>query len=517
MKIKGKKTLKNGVLAGYILQKDGSWKWRFITGPSKKKRGGQNIKEGRLNKLIRERVNVNKNNPKIINKLKNLSLSLEQKHLASPKVFGKHDNKIYKKMYEDLQKIIKMKSSKNKAEYFLSNEIRKRINKSIEKWTVKKINCETRRCKKQRVASKLMEKDIKQINTLINSLRKSTDNSNNSSRANDNNVDNAKLFFIYLKNFYKCYFNCNDSEICCTAEKNKLLDNWFNVFCKKDKQCDSNEFLLFILNNIEKKYGKFLCNDKKSFNELKTCLNGNKIANLLSCIVRKKIIYKKNSEPDKINFKPEWNIKVDTDNNSTIEPYKISEHDEQGENALNVNQMKTQYCFSNNYVLLNYLIFDIKRDADGKAKLDSNGKVQFYKKNIKINNINKNIVNQDNEEYELLGIICHSGGKSINFGHYVAYVKRGNQVWYCSDKEINKSSFNKYTGGGTPYILLYKKKSHTIPELSKPKKLENGGNSYDNTCYANSALQLLFSIPEMCDILTSKKFVNRNQPRNANI
>ena len=55
-----------------------------------------------------------------------------------------------------------------------------------------------------------------------------------------------------------------------------------------------------------------------------------------------------------------------------------------------------------------------------------------YKKDIKINNINKNIVNQDNEEYELLGIICHSGN-NLNSGHYVAYVKR-NKVWYCSDK-----------------------------------------------------------------------------------
>ena len=51
-----------------------------------KKRGGQNIKDSRLNKLTSGRNNVNKNNPKIINKLKNLSLSLEQKHLASPKV-----------------------------------------------------------------------------------------------------------------------------------------------------------------------------------------------------------------------------------------------------------------------------------------------------------------------------------------------------------------------------------------------------------------------------------------------
>lgn len=36
MKIKGKRVLKNGTTAGYIKQKDGSWKWRFITGPRKK-------------------------------------------------------------------------------------------------------------------------------------------------------------------------------------------------------------------------------------------------------------------------------------------------------------------------------------------------------------------------------------------------------------------------------------------------------------------------------------------------
>lgn len=40
MKIKGKRVLKNGTTAGYIKQKDGSWKWRFITGPRKKKQLG---------------------------------------------------------------------------------------------------------------------------------------------------------------------------------------------------------------------------------------------------------------------------------------------------------------------------------------------------------------------------------------------------------------------------------------------------------------------------------------------
>jgi hypothetical protein len=34
MTIRGKRVLKNGVLAGYVKQKDGSWRWRFL------KRGG---------------------------------------------------------------------------------------------------------------------------------------------------------------------------------------------------------------------------------------------------------------------------------------------------------------------------------------------------------------------------------------------------------------------------------------------------------------------------------------------
>lgn len=37
MQVKGKRVLKNGALAGYVKQRDGSWKWRIISGP---KRGG---------------------------------------------------------------------------------------------------------------------------------------------------------------------------------------------------------------------------------------------------------------------------------------------------------------------------------------------------------------------------------------------------------------------------------------------------------------------------------------------
>ena len=40
MKIKGKRVLKNGAVAGYVW-KDRKWKWRIIKGPSKKRGGGK--------------------------------------------------------------------------------------------------------------------------------------------------------------------------------------------------------------------------------------------------------------------------------------------------------------------------------------------------------------------------------------------------------------------------------------------------------------------------------------------
>ena len=51
MRVKGKRVLKNGVTAGYVKQEDGSWKWRFLSGPKKsRKRGGTLSNEEARNK-----------------------------------------------------------------------------------------------------------------------------------------------------------------------------------------------------------------------------------------------------------------------------------------------------------------------------------------------------------------------------------------------------------------------------------------------------------------------------------
>ena len=158
MRVKGKRVLKNGVVAGYVLQKDGTWKWRFLKGPTKKK-GGVITNENNTNEN-----NTNENNTALRKILKQLSISLKKKHKASPKVFGKHDNKVYKGMYENLDAMLDgTKLDKEIINNFLTNERRNRIQRSINKWTINKANCETRRCKKQRNASKLLQNDLDDI------------------------------------------------------------------------------------------------------------------------------------------------------------------------------------------------------------------------------------------------------------------------------------------------------------------------------------------------------------------
>jgi hypothetical protein len=204
MCVKGKRILKNGAVAGYVLQKDGTWKWRFIKGPSKKKGGVNNRlnNNGRLKKL-KQKYENKITNTILRKKLKNLSKSLEQKHLASPKVFGKHDNRVYKRMYENLDDLLKgNKSDKNIINEFLTNGRRNRIQRSINKWTKKKANCQTRRCQKQRKASELLQKDL-------NNIKKNyTNNNNNTSRQSD-----------YFKNPYITSDDIKETEIILRTNK----------------------------------------------------------------------------------------------------------------------------------------------------------------------------------------------------------------------------------------------------------------------------------------------------------
>ena len=55
MQIKGKRRLKNGVLAGYVKQSDGTWRFRFIGGGKKK---NKKIKRNQSRKNIKSKREV---------------------------------------------------------------------------------------------------------------------------------------------------------------------------------------------------------------------------------------------------------------------------------------------------------------------------------------------------------------------------------------------------------------------------------------------------------------------------
>jgi len=511
MKIKGKRILKNGVLAGYVLQKDGSWKWSFLKGGKKK------IEEGRLEKLKKNRIG-NVNNPTLRSKLKNLSLSLKQKHLASPKIFGHHDNKVYKQMHKDLETLLK-NSNNNKyiAKKFLNNNNssrRVRIKKSINKWTKNKKKCETRRCKKQRIATKLIQDDIKSIDDIIReSLNKKSQQNLSAPKKKDLESNNSKLskFNETLRTFYNCYFRCNNKEKCCTKEKNEFLDTYFNEYCIKNKSCDSMEFLTKIFENLEEKYGNFKNCSNEEINKielLEECLKSNKVYQLFGNSNKKTFVYK--SKKNRIKFTYSTFIKVDPIslyNNPNQKPYELKINQDEV-NANEVKYIETKEDFNKNYIIINYPVFS----GDGNKIL------------INIENIGQDIINQKGEKYELFGVVCHIGGKNIKIGHYVAYVRRGKKIYYCDDSKISTiNNFNEINQGRfTPYILLYKKKNHEIPDLGTPKVLENFGKSYNNVCYCNSVLQLFFSIPELSEIINDKPILNNEskpnieQPKNEN-
>ena len=115
-------------------------------------------------------------------------------------------------------------------------------------------------------------------------------------------------------------------------------------------------------------------------------------------------------------------------------------------------------------------------------------------------------------KYSLTGVICHTG-KTLLDGHYYAYVRRrkdDGHSWYkCSDttvREVNGNMAKKlksYLGKPSKrlYMLMYSRNS-TLSKLpqSKPPKLQNFG----NTCFANAAMQVLMTLPNVAKISAHK-------------
>lgn len=95
------------------------------------------------------------------------------------------------------------------------------------------------------------------------------------------------------------------------------------------------------------------------------------------------------------------------------------------------------------------------------------------------------------QQYDLIGLVKHNG-QSIDRGHYIANVKRGDKWWSADDGQITvlSSGPNGVQPDDDVYMLLYHKREGETPALlpeASPEPLQNLGAS----CYANAVIQLL--------------------------
>ncbi len=91
-----------------------------------------------------------------------------------------------------------------------------------------------------------------------------------------------------------------------------------------------------------------------------------------------------------------------------------------------------------------YLICSLERRGIVEAEGDDEAAPQYFRQENPLSfplynlSFKRYFTDQTKDQgpYELIGAIMHSG--SANYGHYTAYVKAGNQWYYCNDETITK-------------------------------------------------------------------------------
>ena len=605
--------LKNGRYAGYLKQKDGSWKWSFISN----KIGGypnnnyETLRDNQNNNT--ETMVSNKNNNNFSNKIgksyknnynrnkekikKNKKLTKQEKKdkikflklkYASKKkhnlgyqniAYAEIENftneilneepNFYKKMAKNLVK------KKIKVPLKEPITIKNKFEKSKKKWLVGRKDCNTKICKKQINATKVFTNAFNKIleiknakrpreiqhknnskkivtpNKIIKQKKRHNETSqsvyqrveprrktvqpekkqNNKEKAiqefikqrhneinsgnqkkikeklNKENLDNRKYvndnkttFYKPLAELFKLYFDKSKNNL---DEKykdyyKKVLESFYKERgLTKNGQQDSEEFLSFIIDCINKFYPAIQhsiddkCDRKENvLKQFENNFKNNKLEELLGIIfaienyIKDQCVYVKFTKKLKIQLAVSKNLNVDN-----INKYLEEKEEKLSKNTKYYTEKKEKYYFFNNYCLIQLKIFG------------ANVRYEPYKIYPKIKNISENIKDIKGEEYELMGVVVHRGS-SADSGHYMAYVKRNNIVYKCDDDDIIPGrNFNDIPDNETPYILLYKKDSHNISdEQIEPKGIQNW-NPFGNICFANASLQLLFTIPEIQNLV----------------
>lgn len=205
-----------------------------------------------------------------------------------------------------------------------------------------------------------------------------------------------------------------------------------------------------------------------------------------------------------------FNISIKEKSNSEIKTNNFNKLDLPiiGKNNVKLNTCLDEYFAQNSQnpkKLINipeYLILTLNRGlTDNRESEKDYTKVSFNLDDLELTKyLDEELKKQDKLEYELVSFIGHSG--SLNKGHYIAYVKSENSIWYlCDDHDINtipyvsliskigidewtyqsnqfvldKKSYNELSF--TPVIFIYKKKEIKQVDLTEIiKNLQNNSN-----------------------------------------
>jgi|GEM_PF-6830175 len=101
-------------------------------------------------------------------------------------------------------------------------------------------------------------------------------------------------------------------------------------------------------------------------------------------------------------------------------------------------------------------------------------------------------------QYQLIGVVVHMGG--LNSGHYVAYINKNNQWFYCNDDTIHPLS--SLTFSGEPYIIFYKRIG--MPDKLSPVPVSTEQDFHNLSEDCNTEYELLLAMAESLQELSHK-------------
>jgi ubiquitin C-terminal hydrolase len=275
-------------------------------------------------------------------------------------------------------------------------------------------------------------KEIIHPNGLIRSIDQVSKHNKQSFLSNHEPEDIGEFILFFLESLHKCVLREIDITIAGNAE-NSLDDLAIEVY-KKTKE------------SVEKNYS-----------ELYMLFYGTQLSQITS--LDGKTVHSLNVEGFYILDLPiPNNISSDSTIYDCIDKYITPEILDGDNKWLNekTNKLESVRKFFSFWSFPDVLIISLKRiDFMGNKnsiniqyplELDLRKYVVGYKKEDNI--------------YHLVGICCHLGNHSK--GHYISFVKKEEQWYFCNDETIQNVDDIKHLQSGFAYCLFYTKKNNTI-------------------------------------------------------